>query len=222
MDAPTLKIQELLQETLVRELHSRGEHRAAVWYEDTWTKEHGNYTNASAGYCGNRTSAGCEVRWRYMWRDTVGTCGTNQRVSMSVFGPCMVKYVSDLSESVVEKLLDAEFGVYRFPSLPTIDRKMWKEVQQFDISRLILAEIEGNAASRDQWEHELHFFHPLEDAIMEEEALSVTQMLKLYHDGGRTIGMPRRDVLGVLMLTKSLLDQLEEEIQTGGLFAGEH
>ena len=111
MDAPSLKIQDMLQEILVRELHSRGEHRAAVWFQDTWTKEHGNYTNASAGYCGNRTSAGCEVRWRYMLRDTVGTCGTTQRVSMPVFGPCMVKYVGDLSESVVEKLLDAESGV---------------------------------------------------------------------------------------------------------------
>ena len=57
---------------------------------------------------------------------------------------------------------------------------MWKEVQQFDISRLILSEIEGNADSREQWETEMHFFHPLEDALTEEEAPSVTEMLKVY------------------------------------------
>ena len=118
MDAPTRAIQRLLQEQLTRELHGLGEHRAAAWYEETWTGEHGNYTNASAGYCGTRTSAGCEVRWRYKRRDTVGTCGTTRRVSMPVFGPCMVKYVRDLSES------DAESGVHKFPSLPKISRKM--------------------------------------------------------------------------------------------------
>ena len=98
--------------------------------------------------------------------------------------------------------------------VPTIDRKMWEEVQKFDISRLILTEIEGNAASRDQWEHELLFFHPLEDALeedLEEEVPSVTQMLKLYHDGGRTIGLPHRDVLGVLMPTQSLLDHMRKK-----------
>ncbi len=97
---------------------------------------------------------------------------TTQRVSMPVFGPCMVKYVGDLSESShssVEKLLDAESGVYKFPSLLKISRKMWREVQLFDITRLILTEIESNAASRQQWEHETHFFHPLEDALQEEE-----------------------------------------------------
>jgi hypothetical protein len=57
----------------------------------------------------------------------------------------------------------------------------------------------------------MHFFHPLEDAIMEEVAPSVTAMLKLYHDGGRTIGMPRRDVVGVLMPTQSLLDHLRKK-----------
>ena len=66
MDAPTIKLQDMLQETLTRELHRLGEQRAAVWFQDTWTGEHGNYTNASAGYCRNRTSAGCEIRWRYM------------------------------------------------------------------------------------------------------------------------------------------------------------
>ena len=52
---------------------------------------------------------------------------------------CMVKYVCDLSESVVEILLDAKSGVYKFPSLSTIDWKMWKEVQLFNITHLILA-----------------------------------------------------------------------------------
>ncbi len=44
MDAATIKIQSMLQETLVRELHGLGEHRAAVWYHDTWTDEHSDYT----------------------------------------------------------------------------------------------------------------------------------------------------------------------------------
>ena len=46
---------------------------------------------------------------------------------------------------------------------------------------------------------------------MKEEAQSVTEMMKLYHDGGRTIGMPRRDVVGVLMPTQSLLDHMRKK-----------
>ncbi len=56
-----------------------------------------------------------------------------------------------------------------------------KHVLKFDSggARLILTEIEGNAASRQQWEHETHFFHPLEDALQEEKIPSVTTILKL-------------------------------------------
>ena len=61
-DAPTDEIQKLLQTRLVIELHRRLEHKAAAWYDDTWTGEHGNYTNASAGYCATRTSAGLESK----------------------------------------------------------------------------------------------------------------------------------------------------------------
>ncbi len=88
---------------------------------------------------------------------------------------------------------------------------MWREVQPFDFTRLILTEIEGNAASRQQWEHETHFFHPLEDALHEEEIPTVTKMLKLYHDSGRKIGLAHRDVLGALMPTQSLLDHMRKK-----------
>ncbi len=59
----------------------------------------------------------------------------------------------------------------------------------------------------------MHFFHPLEEAIEEEETPRVTTMLKLYHDGGRKIGLARRDVfkLGVLMPTESLLTHMRKK-----------
>jgi hypothetical protein len=49
---------------------------------------------------------------------------------------------------------------------------------------------------------------PSSDALEEEVISSVTTMLKLYHDGGHKIGAARRDVLGVLMPTQSLLDHM--------------
>ena len=168
-DGPTLDIQELLQRHLVMELHRRDKHRAAVWYEDTWTGEHGNYTNASAGYCGNRTSAGLEANWRYMRRDTVGTAGTTRRISLALFSPTMVKYVRDTSEEHAAKCLDESTGRHMFPSVAKISTKMWRSVQEFDIARLILTEIEGNAASQTQWEHEMQFFYP-PDFEMSDEA----------------------------------------------------
>ena len=69
---------------------------------------------------------------------------------------------------------------------------MWRVVQEFDITCLLLTQIEGNAVSREQWDSEMHFFHPLEDAIQEEVVQTVTVMLKLYHDGGRKISLALR------------------------------
>ena len=213
-DAPTLEIQALLQTRLVIELHRRDEHRAAAWYEDTWTGEHGNYTNASAGYCATRTSAGLESRWRYMRRDTIGTAGTTRRVSLKVYGPCMVKYVKDTSTAHAAKILDRETGMHIFPSIPKISTSLWRAAQEFDVTRLILCSIEGNAASRTQWEHEMQFFYPQDLEQSAEAKLSppsITQLLKLYHDGGRSIQVTRRDVIGVVMPTEGILAHLRKK-----------
>ncbi len=83
-------------------------------------------------------------------------------------------------------------------------------MEEFDIARLIWTEIEGNLASRDQWEHDMNWFNPLEDDLQCEEIPSVTSTLKIYHDGRRKISLARRVVLGVLMSTQSLLDHMRK------------
>ena len=148
---------------------------------------------------------------RYHLQPHEVVCCAYRRVAMPVFGPCMVKYVGDLSEAHAVRLRDPESGALKFPSLPNISRKLWRRVQDFDISRLILSEMEGSLANRDQWEHEMNWFHPLEDDLQCEELPSVTSSLKLYHDGGRKIGLARRDVLGVLMPTQSLLEHMRKK-----------
>ena len=55
-----------------------GEERAAEWWRDYWCDDHGNYTNATAGYVSNNKSTGIEVPWRYMKRDTIGNAGNNK------------------------------------------------------------------------------------------------------------------------------------------------
>jgi hypothetical protein len=82
LKAPTEKITSLVQENIVEWLDSAREFRAASWFEEYWCGEKGNYTNATAGYVGNCVASGIESHWRYLREDTVGTSGTNQRISL--------------------------------------------------------------------------------------------------------------------------------------------
>ena len=49
-----------MQGLIVTWLKKMKEDVAANWFETYWTGEHGNYTNATAGYVGNNKSAGIE------------------------------------------------------------------------------------------------------------------------------------------------------------------
>ncbi len=96
LEAPTIaitrKLQDMIEDWLRDELKER---RDADWWRDYWCGEHGNYTNATAGYVGNNKSVSIESNWKYMRRDTIGSAGSNKRVSMRVFGPSLTQYVSD-------------------------------------------------------------------------------------------------------------------------------
>ena len=102
--------------------------------------------------------------------------------------------------------------------LSKINSRMWRSVKdsEFHISRLILTAIEGNAARRTQLEHEMQFFNPQDLEESEEAKLSPpskTQMLKLYHDGGRKIDVPCWDVIGVLMPSEGVMAHIRKKIQ---------
>lgn len=56
---------------------------AAAWFEEYWTGEHGNWTNAAAGYAGTNNAQGIESRWLYFKRSTVDGAGTNMGIYCS-------------------------------------------------------------------------------------------------------------------------------------------
>jgi hypothetical protein len=89
LEAPTEDIARMIQAQLVVWLTYQKETRAATWFEKEWTGEHGNYTNASAGYVGNNKSTGAESHWKYLRRDTIGTAGSSPSACQSKCGcPC--------------------------------------------------------------------------------------------------------------------------------------
>ena len=120
-------------------MKSKKEDVAANWFETYWTGEHGNYTNATAGYLGNNKSAGIESHWKYMRRDTVGVAGSGKRTGLKTFIPMLMKYLSDLSKRHADKLLCPITGAHRFPSLPVISAKIRAKVSTFDVKRLLLS-----------------------------------------------------------------------------------
>ncbi len=96
LQAPTVEI----PRDIVVWLSEVGEARASTWFYDTWTGERGNYTNAIAGYVGNNLSVGIESNWRYMRRnalDAVGYAAATHRISLEVFTPSLIQYLSSFN-----------------------------------------------------------------------------------------------------------------------------
>ena len=216
LEAPTVEITRMLQSKIIAELRLRGELRAAAWFEDTWTGEHGNYTNTTAGYVGNNKSSGLESHWRYMRRDTIGSAGSNLRVALSVFIPSLKKYVADLSEKHACKVLNQTTDKHMFQSLPSISTKMWNLVQKFDVSLLMLSRIEGGEAVAEQWSRALKFF---EQAVFEsvasrddmQEPASITELIRDFYARGNKVGIARSSIIGLLMPDAQLVSHLRRK-----------
>ncbi len=56
LEAPTVELPRLLQDSIENWLREKGEILAADWFSTYWMGEHGNYTNTTAGYVGSNKS----------------------------------------------------------------------------------------------------------------------------------------------------------------------
>ena len=97
--AHTEEMAHAIQQAICEWLLSVNEKRAEKLFRKTWCGERGtcNYTNASAGYVGNKVANSLESKWKYYRRDTTGTTGTNLRMPIHIFIPSHIKYIRDLS-----------------------------------------------------------------------------------------------------------------------------
>ena len=154
LEAPTEDIAHMVQTHIVDWLVSEKETRAASWCEKEWTGEHGNYTNASAGYVGNSKSTGCESNWIYARRDTIGTAGSNKRMSNRVWLPLLISYLEALSKRHADKILCPVTGAHLFPTEPVISglitTKLWAKLHKINVNRLLLSHVSGGAGPAKQ------------------------------------------------------------------------
>ena len=194
--APTVALTELLQSDIVEWLERVGEKRAARWFNDYWTGEHGNYTNATAGYVGNNMSSGIEAHWRYTRAATVGTSGTNQRVCLQVFSASLVRHMKTTSKRHAAKIVDEKTGFHIFPSLPTIPSSMWKEVQAFNTNRLVAAFVEGSDDVRRKWRDTMKTYFTCEA----DPPTPFTELVKRFHVAAK-MPVPRTAIKGVVIPT---------------------
>ncbi len=62
LNAHTVPLASELQEEILKWLKDVNEVRAHRWFEKYWMGPRGNYTNASASYCGTNSAQGIESR----------------------------------------------------------------------------------------------------------------------------------------------------------------
>ena len=206
--APTLAIAHTLQAQIGQWLKSVKETRAASWFKTYWTGEHGNYTNASAGYVGNNKSNGCESHWKYMRRDTIGVAGSNKRMPLKIWVPLLVKYLEDLSKRHAEKVWCATTKVHCFPTVPVIDTEMWAKFHKFDVERILMSHPPAGPG-RQGWEDTLDFFYDLRAKDMN---MSFAEMIHLYREAGRRPTLSRTTLGEVYMPTMKTVLELRRAV----------
>ena len=93
------------------------------------TGEHGNYSNASAGYAGTNNAQGIKSRWWHFKRDTalqVGGAGTNMYIYLRVFMLSMLNCrIGRVNQWVLQTLKKSDIFAGKF-------RYEYKEVQKID------------------------------------------------------------------------------------------
>ncbi len=183
-----------------------GEARAATWFNDNWTGERGNYTIATAGYVGNKLSSGIESNWRYMRRDVVGCAGTNHRISLHVFTPSLLQYLSIRSKKHAVKIFCPKTGAHIFPSEDTyIPSKLWKwkKIQDFKVHRLLLSYCETSLNVRKIWTGDMEFFH----SCGKDESFG--EAITRFRASGLKMKLARSATVGILIPTKSMMRELD-------------
>jgi hypothetical protein len=175
-----------------------------------WTGEHGNVTNITASYCANNTSAGLEAHWKYMHRDTIGSAGSNMQVKLGIFILLLIRYISNLSEKHVSKVLNKHTGAHLFPLTLHVSSKVWNLVQQFDPARLILSCIEGNVKNREKWASEVQYFLTLQSDDTDPAVTSwfIVDFIADVHSEAWSICIASSNLVGVLLPSEKLLQHL--------------
>ena len=202
LEAPTEDIARMVQAHIVDWLGSVKETDAASWFEKEWTGEHGNYTNASAGYVGSNKSTGCESHWKYVSRDTIGTAGSNKRMSIAVWLPLLFRYLEALSKRHADKILCPVTGTHLFPALPVIGNKLGAKLHKFDVSRLLCSRVVGGTGPNRLWEEVLDVFL---DMYTADPDTPFSDMLTRYRKAGKHMSTARTNLGAVFILTADLI-----------------
>ncbi len=151
LNAHTLPLACDLQEEILKWLKDVKEVSAYHWFEKYWIGSQGNYTNASAGFCGTNSVQGIESRWRYLKRDACGGSSGTKSLPLKVFVPALLTYMKTHSgrhwkthsgrhcEQLLNTSKTNPAGTHvamAFPSDPTITSEMWKGAQNLDVRTL--------------------------------------------------------------------------------------
>jgi hypothetical protein len=174
----------------------------------------GNYTNASAGYCGTNSAQGIESRWRYLKRDACGGSSGTKSLPLKVFVPALLTYIKTHSGRHCAQLLNTTKTnpagtnvAMAFPSAPTITSEMWKGAQNLDVRTLQLSFLECNPPLR-------RAFSKVADQISGygESETPILEKIRLRHaDGNSMVQIPRTNIKGILVPTTHYIRSLDKK-----------
>jgi hypothetical protein len=121
--AQSIEIASVIQASICAWLKEVNELRAARWFRRKWCGQRKNYTNASAGYVGNKVANSLESKWKDYRRDTTGSTGTNLRMPLDIFIPSHIKHIRVSSKKHFSDMAN-DAGIVVFPIYPSIPTEL--------------------------------------------------------------------------------------------------
>ena len=195
VNSPIEALSRVLQSKTVLWLRARGEGDAADWFGTYWCGSRGRWTIADAGVGHTINNCGPESKWEKLTKAVCGNSGKTKTLSVGVFTPLLIKYVSDISaESFVEQL--KEYKTHRFLNHPKVSPALWKQVYEIDIRRLQFSLMEASREVKRKWGIFI-------DTIVGMEGHCVIRRLELYGSAHGQLEIRRSSVDCVILPSRS-------------------
>ena len=139
------------------------------------------------------------------------------KIGVDVFVPRLIQHISVVSKQQAARLADPVTGRRFFPQVPTITSALWKEVQNFDVTRMLLCVLDANAAQRKPWDRVISFFAERFFAAADDSTRpTLTELIRQYHDEHGTIGMARTMLSGFHMPTSRMMQHIRRKCKVHG------
>jgi hypothetical protein len=206
----------ILQRKIVEWLRMRNEPRTAVWFDEYWTGERGNYMLTHSEVGGTNNNCGVEGGWNGVKKEVCGTAGSTSSLAVRSVVPSLLRFLSNKSKEEAsfwrkDTMSRNKSMLFSFPSIPVPTKEEWNHVESLRPNILELCTVFARPDVKSAWEAHIH---EMLDAAEEEGVLDSAahvQITALFNKKHTAKAPPRSNISYIIMPSSSLLNKIDSE-----------